>query len=138
MVPQSRIGIRPFWDYPGSIRRHAGLGVRIPPRSLCDDVLQWAMFEIGEKEEGIFFYVKVQTRASSASLEGIHGDSIKIKLREAPVDEAANKALKRFLAALLKVKRTDVEIRSGAHSKRKGVFVRGAVKKDLQRLLNLS
>ena len=93
------------------------------------------MPEIKEKDGGILFYVKVQPRAAAYALAGTHGDAVKVKLRDPPVDEAANRALIRFLADLFRVKKSDIEIVSGHHTRKKRVLVRGASRRDLESLL---
>lgn len=68
----------------------------------------------------------IQPGASQTSVEGLHGDRLKLRLAAPPVDGEANRALVRFLADRLSVSQRDVEILRGASGRRKTVQVRGA------------
>lgn len=68
----------------------------------------------------------IQPGASKTSVEGLHGDRLKLRLAAPPVDGEANRALVRFLADRLSVPQRDVEILRGASGRRKTVQVRGA------------
>ena len=73
----------------------------------------------------IRFAVRVQPRASSSGIVGLHGDALKIRLSAPPVEGAANDALVELLAKTLGVSRGAVTIVSGATSRTKTVEVRG-------------
>ena len=75
--------------------------------------------------DGVRLTLHVQPRSSQSELAGLHGDAIKLRLAAPPVDGAANAELVRFLAELLKVPKSAVEIVSGQTGRRKVVFVRG-------------
>jgi len=68
----------------------------------------------------------IQPGASKTSVEGLHGERLKLRLAAPPVDGEANRALVRFLAERLSVPQRDVEILRGAGGRRKTVQVRGA------------
>ena len=74
---------------------------------------------------GVRFGVRVQPRASSAGVTGLHGDALKVRVHAAPVDGAANEAVVDVLAAALEVPRSAIRIVSGASSRTKVVEVMG-------------
>ncbi|HWO89597.1 MAG TPA: DUF167 domain-containing protein [Gemmatimonadales bacterium] len=69
--------------------------------------------------------VHVQPRARRSEFAGRHGDALKVRLAAPPVDGEANEELVRFLAERLRVAKSNVEIVSGASSRRKVVAIRG-------------
>ena len=75
-------------------------------------------------EDDLVFYVFLQPRASRNALQGVHGDAVKISLTSPPVEGQANKQLIQYLSTLFRVKKSHVEIISGAHSRHKRVRVR--------------
>lgn len=86
--------------------------------------------------EGVFIRVRVQPRSSKNSVEGVLGDSLKIRLTSPPVEGEANKALVAFLAKLLGVKKRAVTLASGEKSKSKRVRVEGLGAKEAERIIN--
>ncbi|MEE9614709.1 MAG: DUF167 domain-containing protein [Thermodesulfobacteriota bacterium] len=80
--------------------------------------------------EGVYVRILVQPRASRTELVGTRGDRLKIRLAAPPVDGEANKTLIEFLSKLLKVKKSNVEIKDGEKSRRKGVLVCGVSLKE--------
>lgn len=67
----------------------------------------------------------VQPRSNIDGFAGIHGDRLKLKLKTAPVDGQANRALVRFLAKAFAVTQADIEIKQGQTSRKKTVLVAG-------------
>ena len=82
---------------------------------------------ISSREGGFVLRVHVQPRASRSEITGLHGDSVKVRLRAPPVDGAANDELVRFLAELLDIRRDDISLISGATGRSKRLFIRGPV-----------
>ena len=80
--------------------------------------------------DGVRLTLHVQPRASRTGLAGLHGEAIKVRLAAPPVDGAANAELVRFLAELLGVPRSAVEIVSGRTGRRKVVLVRGVAPEE--------
>ncbi len=68
--------------------------------------------------------VRAQPRARRDAFVGPMGDEMKIALKAPPVDGKANACLLRFLASELGVRRGDVTLISGDHSRSKRVLVR--------------
>jgi uncharacterized protein (TIGR00251 family) len=83
---------------------------------------------------GVRFAVRVQPRAASAGVAGVHGGALKVRLTAPPVEGAANDALVAFLAGALGVPRRAVRIVSGAAARTKVVEVEGADEARVRRL----
>jgi len=84
---------------------------------------------IYETVDGVSFAVKVNPRASRTRFLGVSGEgseaTFKIALAAPPVEGRANEALILYLADVLDVPRSAVEVASGEHSRNKVVRVRG-------------
>jgi len=69
--------------------------------------------------------VRACPRAAKNAVQGVMGDSLKVRLCAPPVDGAANAALAEFLADALGVSKGKVKIVAGAMSREKRVEVAG-------------
>jgi uncharacterized protein (TIGR00251 family) len=69
--------------------------------------------------------VRVTPRSSKDQLLGWQDGVLRVKLRAPPVDGRANEALCRYLASLLGVAASDVEVVSGTTARAKRLRVRG-------------
>jgi len=74
-------------------------------------------------EDGIVLNLHIQPRASKSEVSGVQGDALKIRLTSPPVDGAANKLCREFLAELFHVPKSAVEIISGETSRHKRVKI---------------
>jgi uncharacterized protein len=83
------------------------------------------MLDVRARDGGVRFSVRVQPRASTAGVAGVHGAALKVRLTQPPVEGAANEALIELLAAALGVPRRSVRIVSGATARTKVVDVDG-------------
>jgi uncharacterized protein len=81
--------------------------------------------QITEKDGTVTFAVRVQPRASRDEIVGEYQDGLKIRLTAPPVDDRANEALRKLLAARLKVPLAAVRIASGDRSRTKRVEIHG-------------
>ena len=90
--------------------------------------------QIVEKDGVVTFAVRVQPRASRDEIAGEWQDGLKIRLTAPPVDDRANQALRRLLAANLKVPLAAVRIAAGEHSRTKRVEVRGVTAEAVRAL----
>ena len=83
--------------------------------------------------------VHVQPRASRSEVVGWREDALAIRLTAPPVEGAANKACREFLAEWLGVKRADVELVAGEKSREKRFRITGlneaALKQRIQQRL---
>jgi uncharacterized protein (TIGR00251 family) len=86
---------------------------------------------------GVRLALHIQPRASRTELAGIHGGALKIRVASPPVAGAANLELVRFLARLLGVTRSHIELISGLGSRRKGILVHGVSVEEARRRLGL-
>ena len=81
------------------------------------------MLELNEKDGAVTIRVRVQPRAPRTELAGEHDGALKLRIASPPVDGKANEECMRYLAKLLKVSATSVEIISGESSRDKVVRV---------------
>jgi uncharacterized protein (TIGR00251 family) len=86
---------------------------------------------------GVRLALHIQPRASRTELAGIHGGALKVRVASPPVGGAANLELVRFLARLLGVARSNVELVSGMGSRRKGLLVHGVSVEEARQRLGL-
>lgn len=75
--------------------------------------------------------VLVQPRASRTELAGVHDGVLRIRVAAPPVDDAANRALIKFVADRLGVSKRSVRIASGGTSRRKVLEVEGMTREAL-------
>ncbi|CAN5522332.1 hypothetical protein BH20ACT23_BH20ACT23_13490 [soil metagenome] len=54
---------------------------------------------VGRSKHGVHIEVFVQPCAARDSVEGIQGDALKLKVMAPPIDDRANKAVEKLLAA---------------------------------------
>ena len=89
-------------------------------------------FNISSSEGGAAFAVRVVPRASKNEISGRHGDAVKIRITAPPVEGAANQALIDFLADVLGVRKSRIEILSGHASRDKIVCVVGLTPEEVE------
>lgn len=82
--------------------------------------------------------LQVQPRASRSELAGLHGSALKVRIAAPPVSGAANLELVRFLAELLGVPRSQVQVIAGQSSRRKVALVHGITQPVAERKLGLT
>ncbi|MCK5680223.1 DUF167 domain-containing protein [bacterium] len=76
-----------------------------------------------ERVDGIDFKVFVQPRAARNQIVGVHDQALKILLTAPPVEGAANRLCRDFLAKALKLPRGRIEVVRGLKSRRKTVHI---------------
>lgn len=74
---------------------------------------------------GALLSVHAQPRASRAEIAGPHGAALKVRVPGAPVDGQANAELQRFLADVLGVSRSAVELVRGGTGRQKQFLLHG-------------
>lgn len=74
----------------------------------------------------------VQPRASRSEVIGWREGALAVRLTAPPVEGAANKACREFLAEVLGVRRADVELISGEKSREKRFRITGLDAAELQ------
>lgn len=87
---------------------------------------------IREQDGAITFEVRVAPRASRNRVVGIQDGALKVALTAAPVDGAANEALKKLLAKALGVSKSSVEIIRGDRARIKMLRVHGVRAGDVR------
>lgn len=90
-----------------------------------------------EQEGGLVFKIHVQPRAARNRLQGLHGDALKLALTAPPVDGAANRLCRDFLAEVLALPRAAVEVVAGFKSRGKTIRVEGLTAAELSQRLGL-
>ena len=86
---------------------------------------------INETARGTTLEVYVQPKASRNELVGAHEGTLKVRLTAPPVEGEANHECVKFLAKLLRVSRSRVEIVQGHKSRRKTILIQGVTGEDL-------
>ena len=86
--------------------------------------------------DGVRIAVRVQPRASSSGIVGVHGDALKVRITAPAVEGAANDALVELLAATFGVNTRAVTIVSGARSRSKIVELRGVAEERVRQLMH--
>jgi len=86
---------------------------------------------------GIYLNVHAQPGARRPRLCGMHGDAVKIAVREAARDGRANAALARLVADMLDRPIRQVEVVSGHTSRRKRLFISGNAAEIVTRIREL-
>ena len=84
-----------------------------------------------ETAEGVVVNVRAAPRSSRAGLDGTVGDSLKVRIRSAPVDGKANKELIEVLADAFDLPKSAVVFKGGETSKTKRLLLRGATKETI-------
>ena len=84
---------------------------------------------------GVEIFLYVQPRASRSKVAGIQGEELKVALTAPPVDGAANKACRMFIAKLCKIPRSRVLLIGGETSRHKRLLLEGAGIEQIDALL---
>ena len=84
---------------------------------------------------GVEIFLYVQPRASRSKIAGIQGEELKVALTAPPVDGAANKACRMFIAKLCNLPRSRILLVSGETSRHKRLLLEGADIKRIDALL---
>ena len=85
-----------------------------------------------ENKNGLTLNIYVVPRSSKSEIIGIYNDSLKIKLKSPPVDNAANEELVRFLTLKLKIPKSNIEIIKGQNQKKKIISISGCHLNDIK------
>jgi uncharacterized protein (TIGR00251 family) len=93
------------------------------------------MIAIADHAEGCVLPVRAQPGARKAGVLGEQGGALKVAVTAPPEDGRANKALAEALRDLLGLKRSQVELLSGATSRDKKFLIRGLSRAELERRL---
>lgn len=94
------------------------------------------MVFLRESKKGLTFDIRVIPHASRAEIVGVQDGSFKIKVTVPPIEGAANEACIKLLAKELGLKRSQMEIASGAKSRKKTIMVKDISKVELETKIN--
>lgn len=86
---------------------------------------------IREQDGAVTFEVRVAPRSSRNRVIGVQDGALKVALTAPPVDGAANEALRKLLAKVLGVSKSDVEIVRGDRARIKVLRVHGLSSSDV-------
>ena len=89
------------------------------------------MIEVTEHAEGLVIGVRAQPNARRAGVTGERNGALKVSVTAPPEDGRANEALVEVLRETLGVKRSQVELISGATSRDKKFLIRGLTRDEL-------
>ena len=91
---------------------------------------------VSRSKNGAVIDVLVQPRAARDTVQGIHGDALKLKVTAPPVDDRANRAVENLLAGVLELPRSEIAVVGGHSSRRKRIVVRGVSAEEVSERLN--
>ena len=94
------------------------------------------MVWLRESKKGLTFDIQVIPHSSRAEIAGVQEGAFKVKVTAPPVEGAANEACIKLLARELGLKKSQMEISSGAKSRKKTVLVKDISKKELETKIN--
>jgi hypothetical protein len=94
------------------------------------------MVLLRESKNGLTFDIQVIPHASRAEISGVQEGALKIKVTAPPVEGAANEACIKLLAKELGLKKSRMEISSGAKSRKKTVMIKDISKAELETKIN--
>jgi uncharacterized protein (TIGR00251 family) len=94
--------------------------------------------EFHEKKGNAVFGVRVQPRSSKTAVSGPYGNALKVTLKAAPVDDAANRECCRLFSKLFSIPDCRVSIVSGAASRTKSVMLEGLSAEEARSILRNS
>jgi uncharacterized protein (TIGR00251 family) len=89
------------------------------------------MIHLTEHPDGVVLPVRAQPRASRARIRGEHGGALKVAVTQVAERGKANEALIETLAQGLWLKRSQIELLSGATQRDKQFLIRGITREDL-------
>lgn len=87
------------------------------------------------KDGTVLLRLHVQPKASKNRIVGLHDGCLKISVAAPPVEGKANKAVIKFLADILGVPVRDVNVKSGAQSRKKLVVVKALDASEIRNLV---
>lgn len=92
---------------------------------------------IKQDDHNVRLFCVLQPRSSKNEIVGLHGDPprLRIRITAAPVDGEANEALIAFLGKILKISKSQIQIKTGTTGKYKELVIFNAKIEDLQPLL---
>jgi len=97
-----------------------------------------AGFELARTESGVAFWIHVSPRSRRPQVGGVHGDALRVAVKEPPVGGAANDGCVKALARALGVGRNAVVLDPASTGRRKRIRIDGDPDALAERLLGLA
>lgn len=94
------------------------------------------MIALTAHDEGVLLPVRAQPGARRSGVQGVHGSALKVAVQAPPEDGRANEALVEVLRRALGLKRSQVELVSGATSREKVFLLRGITMSEATSRIN--
>ncbi len=94
------------------------------------------MIELEESASGVLLPVQAQPKARKNGLVGIHNGRLKVAVTQAPEKGKANDALGKVLASALGLRRSQIELVSGATSSKKTFLITGVAIQELRQRID--
>ena len=94
------------------------------------------MISLKESKKGITFDIQVIPNASRTEIAGVQEGVFKVKVTAPPMEGAANEACIKLLAKELGLKKSQMEISSGAKSRKKTVLIKDISNAELETKIN--
>ncbi|MEI6847247.1 MAG: DUF167 domain-containing protein [Chlorobiaceae bacterium] len=92
------------------------------------------MLQLREKNGNAVVAVKAQPRSSKSKICGIYNGGLKVTLKAAPVDDAANRECCELFSEVFRIPPSRVHIISGKSSRTKTVMLEGISSQAVARL----
>lgn len=96
-----------------------------------------AELQARETRYGLEIRLHVQPRARHSEISGVYNGAVKIKVTAPPVDDAANRAVREYLASFLGVPKSKISILSGIKSRDKVLLIKNMSLEDFLKKLHL-
>lgn len=96
------------------------------------------MLNIQQKEDGVTIECYVSPRAGKSRIKGERNGALAIALAAPPVEGRANEELIRFMAETLSVPSSRISVLRGQTGRTKLLFIQGAGKNEVLKLLSLT
>ena len=93
------------------------------------------VLDLHEKNGNVVFMVRAQPRSSKTMVCGYYNGGVKVSLKAAPVDDAANVECCALFARLFKLSPSHVHVVSGRSSRTKGVMIEGVAAETARLIL---
>ncbi|OGP91949.1 MAG: hypothetical protein A2Z19_05945 [Deltaproteobacteria bacterium RBG_16_54_18] len=89
--------------------------------------------------DGTYVTLKIHLhpRAAHEEINGLRGDSVKVRVTAPALEDKANAALKKFVAKKLKIAVSHVEIIAGHHSREKLLRISGVTKAEVEKAFGI-
>ncbi len=99
--------------------------------------MTYSGLKIRETAVGLEVHLHVLPRAKHCEISGIHNGALRVKVTAPPVDDAANRAIIKFLSSLFGISKSSLTILAGMKCRDKVLQIEGLTPGDFRRLLDV-